>query len=384
MVSLLNVKRQTAGIRAELDAAIARVLDHAQFILGPEVRELEEKIAAYCGTRHAVGCASGSDAVMLPFLALGLQPGDTVVTVPFTFFATAGSLSHLRLQPRFVDIDPHTFNMDPAQLEKAIRGAKAILPVHLFGQCADMDAINGIAARHHVPVIEDAAQAIGAEYKGRRAGSLGWCGAFSFFPSKNLGACGDGGMITTDDERLAEKLRMLRVHGTRVRYYHELAGVNSRLDTLQAAILLVKLRHLEQWTERRRANAARYRELLHDADVALPAAETGESRHIYNQFTIRVKNRDAVKKRLADAGIGSEIYYPVPLHLQERYADLGYKPGDFPESERACAEVLSLPIEEGLSEGDIEAVAGAVREAVGQDTGRTASSRGIGPAKGVL
>jgi dTDP-4-amino-4,6-dideoxygalactose transaminase len=299
---------------------------------------------------------------MLPFMALGLRPGDVVVTVPFTFFATAGSISHLGLTPRFVDIDPKTFNMDPAQLEKAVAGAKAILPVHLFGQCADMDVINAVAAKHGIPVIEDAAQAIGSEYKGRRAGSLGLGGAFSFFPSKNLGACGDGGMLTTNDEEFAAKLRMLRVHGTKVRYYHELVGVNSRLDTIQAAILLVKLRHLDEWTERRRAHAALYRELLADADVVLPSESNG--RHIYNQFTIRVKNRDRVKARLAEAGIGAEIYYPVPLHLQECYAGLGYKAGDFPESEKACQEVLALPIEEGLSDADVEAVAAALKEAI--------------------
>lgn len=390
MISLLDVKRQTASIRGEIDAAVARVLDHAQFILGPEVRELEEKIAAYCGTRYAVACASGSDAVMLPLMALGLKPGDAVVTVPFTFFATAGSMAHIGITPRFVDIDPRTFNMDPAALEKTLAGGgkgdrpssnersgdqsvpgsvpflagrvKAIMPVHLFGQCVDMDAINEIAGRYGIPVIEDAAQAIGAEYKGRRAGSLGWCGAFSFFPSKNLGACGDAGMITTNDEELAAKLRILRVHGTKVRYYHEVVGVNSRLDTMQAAILLVKLRYLDGWTERRRGHAGLYRQLLGDADVILPQEFGG--RHIYNQFTVRVADRDGVKLRLAAAGVGSEVYYPAPLHLQECFAGLGYRAGDFPVSERACREVLSLPIEDGLSGADVREVAGAVRKAI--------------------
>lgn len=356
MIPLLDVRRQTAAIRAELDAAIAGVLDHGQFILGPEVRELEQRVAAYCGTRFAVACASGSDAVMLPLMALGIGPGDKVVTTPFTFFATAGSIARLGARPVFVDIDPATFNMNPRLLDAAIdKDVKAILPVHLFGQCAEMLEIARIAIRHGIPVIEDAAQAIGAEYLGKRAGSLACCGAFSFFPSKNLGACGDAGIMTTDDALFAERLRMLRVHGSKTRYFHELVGMNSRLDTIQAAILLVKFGHLDGWTERRRANAAVYRERLAGANVVLPVEVT--DRHVYNQFTVRVKDRDEVKKRLAAAGIGSEIYYPVPLHLQECFRNLGYKPGDFPESERAAQEVLSLPIEEGLGAAEIASVA---------------------------
>lgn len=361
MIPLIDIRRQTAAIRNELDAAIARVLDHGQFILGPEVRELEARIAAYCGTRFAIACASGSDAVMLPLMAMEIGPGDKVVTTPFTFFATAGAIARVGATPVFVDIDPATFNLNPQQLEAVIDGnVKAIMPVHLFGQCAAMAEINEIAGRHGIPVIEDAAQALGAEYRGKRAGSLGLCGSFSFFPSKNLGACGDAGMITTNDPALAERLKMLRVHGSKVRYCHELVGMNSRLDTLQAAILLVKLGHLDEWTERRRANATAYRELL-AADVVLP--EDKSSRHIYNQFTIRVKNRDEVKKLLAAAGIGSEIYYPLPLHLQECFKGLGYKAGDFPESERAANEVLSLPIEEGLSSAEIAVIAESVTAA---------------------
>lgn len=362
MIPLIDIRRQTAAIRNELDAAIARVLDHGQFILGPEVRELEARIAAYCGTRFAIACASGSDAVMLPLMAMEIGPGDKVVTTPFTFFATAGAIARVGATPVFVDIDPATFNLNPQQLEAVIDGnVKAIMPVHLFGQCAEMAEINEIAGRHGIPVIEDAAQALGAEYRGKRAGSLGLCGSFSFFPSKNLGACGDAGMITTNDPALAERLKMLRVHGSKVRYCHELVGMNSRLDTLQAAILLVKLGHLDEWTERRRANATAYRELLAAADVVLP--EDKSSRHIYNQFTIRVKNRDEVKKLLAAAGIGSEIYYPLPLHLQECFKGLGYKAGDFPESERAANEVLSLPIEEGLSSAEIAVIAESVTAA---------------------
>ena len=369
MISLLDVRRSTAAIRNEIDAAVGRVLDHGQFVLGPEVRALEERIAEYCGTRFAVSCASGSDALLLPLMALGVGPGDKVVTTPFTFFATAGAIARLGAIPVFVDIDPATFNIDPAQLADSLQAdatrVKAIMPVHLFGQCAEMTAINEIGARFGIPVMEDAAQAIGAEYEGRRAGSLGWCGAFSFFPTKNLGACGDGGIITTDDPALAETLRSIRVHGSKTRYYHETVGINSRLDTLQAAILLVKFQYLEQWTERRRANAAVYREHLQSEYVTLPT-ERRNARHIYNQFTIRVNHRNEVKRRLADAGVGTEVYYPVPLHLQQCFAALGYREGDLPHSEAAAREVLSLPVEEGLGAGDIETVAARVLEAVGE------------------
>jgi len=363
-IPLLDIPRQTTTIRAELDAAMARVLDHGQFVLGPEVRAMEERMAEYCGTRFAVGCASGSDALLLALMAMGVGRGDGVVTTPFTFFATAGSIHELGAVPVFVDIDPVTFNMDPARLDDALKaGAKAVMPVHLYGQCADMDAIKAIADRHGVPVIEDAAQAIGAEYRGKRAGSLSLCGCFSFFPTKNLGAFGDAGIMTTDDAKLADRLRMLRVHGSRTRYYHEAAGINSRLDTLQAAILLVKMRYLEEWTERRRANAAAYRELLAGSNVETPVEAAG-MRHVYNQFTVRVKNRDEVQRKLGATGIGSEIYYPVPLHLQECFAFLGYKAGDFPYSEAAAREVLSLPIEPGLERSDIKAVCQRLRELV--------------------
>jgi len=361
-VPLLDIPRQTAAIRGELDAAIGRVLDHGQFILGPEVRALEERVADYCGTRFAIGCASGSDALLLALMGLGIGRGDRVVTTPFTFFATAGSIHHLGAVPVFVDIDPVTFNMDPALLEDALKaGARAVMPVHLFGQCAEMDEINAVAARFGVPVVEDAAQAIGAEYRGRRAGSLSACGCFSFFPSKNLGGFGDGGLITTDDEVLAARLRMLRVHGSKVKYYHEAVGINSRLDTLQAAILLVKMRYLDEWTERRRANAALYRECPNSAAIVLPAESAG-IRHVYNQFTVRVAGRDELRRKLSEAGIGAEVYYPVPLHLQDCFAYLGYKTGDFPHSEAAAREVLSLPIEPGLGPAEIEAVCAQLRD----------------------
>lgn len=355
-VPLLNIPRQTASVRGELEAAIARVLDHGQFILGPEVRELEARIAGYCGTRFAVGCASGSDALLLALMALGIRRGDRVVTTPFTFFATAGSIHHLGAVPVFVDIDPVTFNMDASQLERVLRaGAKAVMPVHLFGQCAPMDEIGALAAHYGVPVVEDAAQAIGAEYRSRRAGSFAACGCFSFFPSKNLGGFGDGGMITTDDEGLANRLRMLRVHGSRVKYYHEAVGINSRLDTLQAAILLVKMNHLDEWTDRRRQNAAAYSERLAGTRVVTPI-EKPAMKHVYNQYTIRVPDRDAVRRGLSEAGIGNEVYYPVPLHLQECFAYLGYSNGDFPHSEAAAREVISLPVEPGVGPAEIEAV----------------------------
>jgi dTDP-4-amino-4,6-dideoxygalactose transaminase len=365
MIPLLDIPRQTATIRAELDAAIGRVLDHGQFILGPEVRILEERMAEYCGTRFAVACASGSDALTLALMAIGVGPGDRVITTPFTFFATAGSISLLGAEPVFVDIDPVTYNIDPVLLEEKLAndggGVKAILPVDLFGHCAEMDAINRIGERFGIPVVEDAAQAIGAEYHGRRAGSLARCACFSFFPTKNLGAFGDGGAITTDDEALAHKLRMLRVHGSKVKYFHELVGVNSRLDSLQAAILTVKLKYLDEWTAVRRAHAALYGELLDPCRIGLPRESPGV-KHVYNQYTVRLANRDDARRRLREAGIGSEIYYPVPLHLQECFKHLGYRPGDLPHSEAAAKQVLSLPIESGLGAADIETVCARLNE----------------------
>jgi dTDP-4-amino-4,6-dideoxygalactose transaminase len=367
-IPLLDVSRQTAAIREEIDAAIARVLDHSRFIMGPEVEELEDRIAEYCGTRFAVACASGSDALLLPLLALGLEPGDRVITTPFTFFATAGSIVRAGGRPVFVDIEPRTFNMDPAALAiylenctaAELRTIRAIIPVHLFGHSADMEAVNILGSRFGIPVIEDAAQAIGAEYRGVRAGALGLCGTFSFFPSKNLGGFGDGGMITTDDAAFADKLRLLRLHGSGTTYIHKYAGINSRLDTLQAAILLVKFRYLEEWTVARRKNAAIYNESL--AQIAASRlrtpAELPGMKHVYNQYTVRVAHRDRVRARLAEQGVGSAVYYPLPLHLQECFADLGYGIGDFPESEAAAREVLSLPVEPGLT----AALAGAVSE----------------------
>lgn len=364
----LDLKAQFAPIRQEVMEAVTRVMESQYFILGPEVAGLEEEIAAYIGCKHAISCASGSDALMLALMALDIEPGDEVITVPFTFFATGGAIARLHAKPVFVDIDPVTFNMDPAQIEKAITPrTKAIMPVHLFGLCADMDAINQVADRHGIPVIEDAAQAIGSRYKGKQAGTLGAMGCFSFFPSKNLGGGGDGGLVTTNDPKLAEKLKLLRVHGSRSRYSYELLGVNSRLDALQAAILRVKLPHLDTWAEGRRRNADLYRTKFQAAGVqqVVVPTEPPQYFHVYNQFTVRVPQREALQKHFQAAGVPSEIYYPYPLHLQPAFACLGHKDGDLPQCEKACHEVLSLPIYPELTEDRINQVVNAAAEFFG-------------------
>lgn len=353
-LTFLDLRAQFTEIRQEITEVLSRTLESQQFILGPEVSAFEDEMRSVTGCQHAIGCASGTDALLLALLALGIGSGNEVITVPFTFVASAGAVVHAGATPVFVDIDPHTFNMDPVLLERAITPrTRAIMPVHLFGLCADMDALNAVAARHGIPVIEDAAQAIGARYKDRTAGSLGALGCFSFFPSKNLGGAGDGGMVTTNDHGLAERLKLLHLHGARERYEYEIVGRNSRLDALQAAILRVKLRYLEKWNAGRRLNAARYRRLFDEHSLSermvLPT-EPAHSSHIYNQFTIRVPQRDALRERVRSDGIPSEIYYPIPLHLQKAFAYLGYKQGDFPESERASQEVLSLPIYPELTE----------------------------------
>jgi dTDP-4-amino-4,6-dideoxygalactose transaminase len=347
-IPLLDLKAQYQSMRGEILAAIEATCDEQGFILGPRVAALERSIAAYVGSSHAVGVASGSDALLLALMALGVKAGDEVITVPFTFFATAGAISRLDAKPVFIDIEPDSFNMDPNLLERAVTGrTKAIIPVHLFGQCADMEAINEIARRHKIGVIEDACQAIGAERNGRRAGVLGHLACFSFFPSKNLGGFGDAGMVTTNDRALAESIAMLRVHGSRVRYVHEAIGINSRLDALQAAVLAVKLKRLDQWAEGRRRNAARYVQLFMEAKlldcVTVPDTAAGNF-HVFNQFTLRVRKRDELRTYLKDKGVGTEVYYPLPLHLQNCYRNLGYHKGAFPRSEQAAAEVLSLPI----------------------------------------
>jgi len=347
-VPLLDLKAQYQPIRKEVMAALESACDDQAFILGARVADLEKDIQSYIGASQAVGVASGSDALLLALLACGVGPGDEVVTVPYTFFATAGSISRLGARPVFVDIKPDTFNMDPALLESAITPrTKAILPVHLYGQCAEMEPILQIAAKRKLLVIEDAAQAIGATWRGRKAGVLGQVGCFSFFPSKNLGGFGDGGMITTNDQVLADRVRMLRVHGSRVKYVHEMIGMNSRLDALQAAVLRVKLKYLEEWTKGRQRNAARYESLFKDADllnhVTLPTV-TAENRHVYNQYVIWAARRDQLRAFLQEQGVGTEIYYPMPLHLQVCYKDLGYRQGTFPQAECAAEESLALPI----------------------------------------
>jgi len=373
---LLDLKAQYAALRDEIHAAIERVVESQQFILGPEVEALEEEVATYSHCRYGVGVSSGTDALLVSLMAIGLQPGDEVITTPYTFFATAGSIARLGARPVFVDIDPQTYNLDPAKLETAITPrTRAIMPVHLFGQMADMDPILVVAERHDLYVIEDAAQAIGAEYKGRRAGSLGHLGCFSFFPSKNLGGFGDGGMVVTNDPDLADRVRLLRGHGARPKYYHKVVGGNFRLDALQAAVLRVKLKHLDAWTAVRQRNAERYRQLFTAAgvDVGLPC-DAGYGRHIYNQFVIRSRRRDALMAHLKAHGVGCEIYYPAPLHLQECFADLGYKVGDFPASEQAAQETLAIPIYPELSEAQQETVVRAVAEALAAPEAATQST----------
>jgi dTDP-4-amino-4,6-dideoxygalactose transaminase len=350
----LDLKAQYRAIKAEVLSAIEAVCDEQGFVLGPRVSAFEEATAQYIGSRYAIGCASGSDALLLSLMAMGVNAGDEVITVPFTFFATAGAISRLGAKPVFVDIQPKTFNIAPSLTEKAITPrTKAIIPVHLFGQCADMAAINEIARRKNVKVIEDACQAIGAAQQGKRAGVLGDTGCFSFFPTKNLGGFGDGGIITTNDKALADSVAMLRVHGSQVRYLHEAVGINSRLDALQAAVLQIKLKYLDQWTEGRRRNAERYQRLFTQTNlverVTLPPTAPGNF-HVYNQYTVRVPQRDELRNFLKDKGVGSEVYYPLPMHLQQCYRDLGYQKGAFPLSEQASEEVMSIPIYAELTE----------------------------------
>lgn len=381
-VPLLDLRAQYAAIRDEVRAAVDAVFESQRFVLGPEVEALEAELAAYSGAAHAVAVSSGTDALLLALMALDVGPGDEVVTTPFSFFATASAIHRVGATPIFADIDPATYNVDPEALEATVRDrlgrggrVRALLPVHLFGLPADMAPIEALAARHGLAVVEDAAQAVGAEYVGpggrrRRAGAMGAVGCLSFFPSKNLGGAGDGGLCLTGDERLAERLRALRVHGSRVRYVHEEVGINGRLDALQAAVLRVKLRHLERWHEARRRNAARYRRLFREAGLAAPdgpvvlPVEGEPHRHVYNQFVVRVPRRDEVVTRLRQAGIGCEVYYPVPLHRQPCFAHLGYPEGAFPESERAAREVLALPIYPELTEDQQVEVVNAVGEAV--------------------
>lgn len=355
-VPLLDLKAQYATIKDEIKAAIDEVLESQYFILGPKVEQLEKKIAEYCNTKYAIGVASGTDALLISLMAIGVEYGDEVITTPYTFFATAGSISKLGAQPVFVDIEPKTYNINPKLIEEKITyKTKAIIPVHLYGQCTEMDVILEIAERYGLAVIEDAAQAIGAKYKKRKAGSMGDLGCLSFFPSKNLGGYGDGGMVITNNSELAEKVKVLRVHGAKPKYHHSVVGVNSRLDAIQAAVLLVKLKYLDDWSKARRENAEVYSKLFAGSDVITPYVED-YNYHIYNQYIIRIKNRDEVQDYLKEQDIGTSIYYPIPLHLQECYNGLGYKEGDFPESERAAKETLALPIYPELTEEQQEYV----------------------------
>lgn len=344
----LDLKAQFACIREELLAAVQETLEEQHFILGPQVEQFEQEVGKYLGTPFAISCASGSDALLLALMALNVQPGDEVITSPFTFGATGGSIARLRATPVFVDIDPATYNLDPNRLESAITSrTRAILPVHLFGLSADMGAILAIAERHGIPVIEDAAQAIGAKYKGVSVGTLGAFGCFSFFPSKNLGCAGDGGLIVTNDAKAAETVRMLRVHGCKRKYHYEIVGINSRLDAIQAAILRVKLRYLQSWTAARRANAALYNtrivELGLQNMIELPQSPEGYF-HVFNQYVICAQERDKLRGHLEGVGIPTEVYYPLPLHLHPAFAYLGHSKGDFPKSEAASLEALALPI----------------------------------------
>jgi dTDP-4-amino-4,6-dideoxygalactose transaminase len=375
-IPLLDLKAQYATIRDEIRKAVDGVLESQLFILGPRVEELEKNIAAYSGTPYAVGVSSGTDALLAALMALDVKPGDEVITTPFTFFATAGVIARLNARPVFVDIEPATFNIDPALIEKAVGAkTKAIIPIHLFGQCADMEPIAAVAAKHGLAVIEDAAQSIGAEYKGRRAGSMSRLGIFSFFPSKNLGGIGEGGMVVTNDQALYDKVKLLRAHGMAPKYYHALVGGNFRLDAIQAAALNIKLKYLDGWSAKRRFNAATYDRKFAEAGLVArglvkppqPVYKNGgdKNHHIYNQYTIRAKNRDKLSAHLKDRAIGHDIYYPVPLHLQECFKDLGYRKGDFPVSEEAAGEVLSLPVYPELTPEQQDYIVGSISDFYG-------------------
>ena len=397
-VPLLDLKAQYATIRDEVRAAIDQVAESQMFIMGPEVKALEAEVATYSNCRFGIGVSSGTDALLAALMAIDVRPGDEVITTPYTFFATAGSIARLGAKPVFVDIDPLTYNIDPARIEAAVTSrTRAIMPVHLFGQMADMDPIMAVASRHNLVVIEDAAQAIGSEYKGRRAGSIGHMGCFSFFPSKNLGGFGDGGMVVTNDPVLAKRVDLLRKHGAEPKYFHKIVGGNFRLDALQAAVLRIKLKYLDQWTAGRQHNAARYRELFHAAGIVveptqvaclgkgcavgdrseacyfqmhakpgvlLPLAAS-DGRHIFNQFVLRVPRRDALMAFLKERQIGAEVYYPLSLHQQECFTYLGQPAGAFPASVCAAAQSVAVPIYPELTETHLHAVVNAVAEFVG-------------------
>jgi dTDP-4-amino-4,6-dideoxygalactose transaminase len=377
-VPMLDLKRQYESIKDDVAAAIERVLATQHFIGGPEVESFERESANYLGAGDCVGCSSGTDALWLALAAVGVQPGDRVITPPFTFFASASSITRCGAIPIFVDIDPATLNLNPAAVETVVdhsQPVRAMMPVHLYGQCADMDAFQSIAEQHSVTIVEDAAQAFGASWRGKKAGTLGRCAAFSFYPTKNLSAYGDGGAVSADDAKLAAHVRRLRNHGSSQRYYHEEIGCNSRLDAIQAAVLRVKLKHIDRWNQQRRDIASRYGELLGDSGLVKATATTvstqapiallqtrAEVFHIYHQYVVRAFRRDELRAFLAQRGIGTEVYYPVPLHLQQSFAYLGYKRGELPESERAATEALALPIFPELRDDEQQRVVDAIAE----------------------
>jgi dTDP-4-amino-4,6-dideoxygalactose transaminase len=364
VIPLVDLKAQYRALKPEIDRAMQRVLDNAQFILGPAVSSFEKDFAAFCHTAEAIGVNSGTSALHVSLLAAGIGPGDEVITVPFTFVATAAAIEYAGAKPVFVDIEPTHFTMDPAKIERAITPrTKAIVPVHLYGQPADMDAICEVANRHGLVVIEDACQSHGSDYKGRRCGSMGLLGCFSFYPGKNLGAYGEGGAIVTNDPALAGKARLLRAWGEETRYEHKYRGFNYRMDGLQGAVLGVKLKHLETWTEARRSRAAEYTRRLRGTAANVPAERPG-SRHVYHQYVVRVPERDAWRAALTEAGVQTGVHYPIPVHLHPAYSDLGYSRGDFPVSERAAIEVLSLPMFPELTDEQIESIASVFRAGV--------------------
>ncbi len=377
---MLDLKAQYAQIKTEVEAALARVVASTHFINGPDVEALEEEVARYSQARYGIGVSSGSDALLVCLMALGVGPGDEVITTPYTFFATVGAIARLGATPVFVDIDPVTFNIDPAGIAaKVTPRTRAIIPVHLYGQCADMDPILAVAQKHGLAVIEDAAQAIGSEYRGRRAGSMGTAGCFSFFPSKNLGCLGDGGAVVTNDPALADKIKLLRGHGSHPKYYHKVVGGNFRLDTIHAAVLRVKLKYLDGWTAARQQGAAYYtaqltRHGLTGGLAVLP--KVAQSRHIFNQYVVRFEDRDGVRDALKKEKISTEVYYPLPMHLQECFAYLGHRAGEFPESEKAALQTLALPMYPEMSTAQRDRVVRGVvghYEATGRLTRRLAA-----------
>lgn len=368
-IPMLDLSEQYAAIRSEVLDVLDQVMSSSQFILGPNVKKLETDIAEYSHVAHAIGCANGSDAIHIALQALGVGPGDEVITTPFTFFATGGAIVRAGAKPVYVDIDPVTFNIDPAKIEEAITDkTKAIIPVHLYGQMADMERIAEIAKKNNLAVVEDAAQAIGAKHNGKSVGELGSAATYSFFPTKNLGAYGDGGMIVTDNDEVAENCRVIRVHGSKPKYYHHVLGYNSRLDELQAAVLNIKFPHLDKWGELRREKAQMYTSLLKEkvGDLVVTPTEKEGNYHVFHQFTIRVKNRDELQQYLKDQGVQTMIYYPLPLHVQPVFKDLGYKEGDLPLAEKAANEALSLPMFPELKTEQQEYVVAKIAEFYGK------------------